>query len=117
MPVNRLAQIGEPLEILSLVPCQRESIAGTGAIHDELMPAPFPPACLDQTYLLLVRCIAIDHLQVNCRPSPWTCHAGDWESSLLDGVGIADISHQGPHRTDPRSTGLPIKKRHQPLSG
>ncbi len=117
MPVNRPAQIGEPLEILSLVICRREFIAGTGAIHDELTPAPFPPACLDQTHLLLVRCIAIDHLLVNCRPSPWTCHAGDWESSLLDDVGIANIRHQGPHRTDPRSTGLPIKKRHQPLSG
>ena len=111
MPVNRPAQTGEPLEILSLVICRREFIAGTGAIHDELMPTPFPLACLDQTHLLLVRCIAIDHLLVNCRPSPWTCHAGDWESSLLDGVGIADISHQGPHRTDPRSTGTAHQKK------
>ncbi|MCG9058093.1 hypothetical protein [Laribacter hongkongensis] len=62
MPVNRPPQIGEQLEILSLVICRREFIAGTVAIHDELMPAPFPPACLDQTHLLLVRCIAIDHL-------------------------------------------------------
>ncbi|MCG9056290.1 hypothetical protein LH442_09850 [Laribacter hongkongensis] len=61
MPVNRLAQIGEPLEILSLVICQRESIAGTGVIHDELMPAPFPPAstrhtCYWSAALRLITC-------------------------------------------------------------